>query len=55
LDGDLDTWWEAAPGHTNGTLTLTLPAAVTLDVISLQEAVDHRTPLEEHSSTSSPR
>jgi alpha-L-fucosidase len=42
LDGDLDTWWEAAPGHTNGTLTLTLPAAVTLDVISLQEAVDHR-------------
>jgi alpha-L-fucosidase len=42
LDGDLDTWWEAAPGHTNGTLTLTLPKAVTFDVVSLQEAVDHR-------------
>ncbi|HVM60941.1 MAG TPA: alpha-L-fucosidase [Verrucomicrobiae bacterium] len=42
LDGDLDTWWEAAPGHTNGTVTLTLPAAVTFDVVSLQEAVDHR-------------
>ncbi|MGA2176463.1 MAG: discoidin domain-containing protein [Verrucomicrobiota bacterium] len=42
LDGNLDTWWEAAPGHTNGALTLTLPAAVTFDVISLQEAVDHR-------------
>jgi len=42
LDGNLDTWWEAAPGHTNGTLTLTLPAAVTFDVVSLQEAVDHR-------------
>jgi alpha-L-fucosidase len=42
LDGNLDTWWEAAPGRTNGTLTLTLPAAVTFDVVSLQEAVDHR-------------
>ena len=42
LDGNLDTWWEAAPGHTNGKLTLTLPAAVTFDVVSLQEAVDHR-------------
>jgi alpha-L-fucosidase len=42
LDGNLDTWWEAAPGHTNGLVTLTLPAAVTFDVISLQEAVDHR-------------
>ena len=42
LDGDLDTWWEAAPGHTNGTLTLMLPKAVTFDVVSLQEAVDHR-------------
>jgi alpha-L-fucosidase len=42
LDGNLDTWWEAAPGHTNGILTLTLPAAVTFDVVSLQEAVDHR-------------
>ena len=42
LDGNLDTWWEAAPGHTNGSLVLTLPAAVTFDVVSLQEAVDHR-------------
>jgi alpha-L-fucosidase len=42
LDGNLDTWWEAAPGRTNGTLTLTLSAAVTFDVLSLQEAVDHR-------------
>jgi alpha-L-fucosidase len=41
-DGNLDTWWEAAPGHTTATLTLTLPAAVTFDVVSLQEAVDHR-------------
>ena len=31
-----------APGHTNGALTLTLPKAVTFDVVSLQEAVDHR-------------
>jgi alpha-L-fucosidase len=42
LDGNLDTWWEAAPGKTNATLTLTFPAAVTFDVVSLQEAVDHR-------------
>ena len=42
LDNNLDTWWEAAPGYTNGTLTLTLPKAVTFDVVSLQEAVDHR-------------
>lgn len=42
LDGNLDTWWETAPGRTNGALTLTLPKAVTFDVISLQEAVDHR-------------
>jgi alpha-L-fucosidase len=42
LDGNLDTWWEAALGKTNGTLTLTLPTAVTFDVVSLQEAVDHR-------------
>jgi len=42
LDGNLDTWWEAAPGQTNGTLTLTLPAAAAFDVVSLQEAVDHR-------------
>jgi alpha-L-fucosidase len=42
LDRNLDTWWEAAPGHTNGAVTLTLPKAVTFDVVSLQEAVDHR-------------
>jgi alpha-L-fucosidase len=42
LDGNLDTWWEAAPGRTNGTVTITLPKAVTFDVVSLQEAVDHR-------------
>ena len=42
LDGNLDTWWEAAPGHTNATVTLKLPKAVAFDVVSLQEAVDHR-------------
>ena len=42
LDGNLDTWWEAAPGQTSGTVTLTLPKVVTFDVVSLQEAVDHR-------------
>ena len=42
LDGNLDTWWEAAPGQNTGTVTLTLPQAVTFDVVSLQEAVDHR-------------
>jgi len=42
LDGNLDTWWEAAPGRTNGTVTLALPKPVTFDVVSLQEAVDHR-------------
>jgi len=42
LDGNLDTWWEAAPGQTNGTVTIALPKAVTFDVVSLQEAVDHR-------------
>jgi alpha-L-fucosidase len=41
-DGNLDTWWEAAPGHTSATVTLTLPGATTFDVVSLQEAVDHR-------------
>jgi alpha-L-fucosidase len=41
-DGNLDTWWEAASGHTNGSITLTLPQPVTFDVVSLQEAVDHR-------------
>ena len=42
LDGDLDTWWEAAPGRTGGTVTLALPRPATFDVVSLQEAVDHR-------------
>jgi len=42
LDGNLDTWWEAAPGQTNGTVMLTLPKTVAFDVVSLQEAVDHR-------------
>jgi alpha-L-fucosidase len=42
LDGNLDTWWEAAPGKTSAVLTVTLPADVTFDVVSLQEAVDHR-------------
>jgi alpha-L-fucosidase len=41
-DGNPDTWWEAAPGQHRGTFTLTLPAAITFDVVSLQEAVDHR-------------
>jgi alpha-L-fucosidase len=41
-DGDLDTWWEAAAGHTTGVFTVTLPAAAIFDVVSLQEAVDHR-------------
>jgi len=41
-DGDLDTWWEAAPGRSTATFTLTLPAAATFDVVSLQEAIDHR-------------
>lgn len=42
LDRNLDTWWEAAPGHTATTLTLKLRHPVTFDVVSLQEAVDHR-------------
>jgi len=41
-DGNLNTWWEAAPGKTEGTVTLTLPKPVSFDVVSLQEAVDHR-------------
>lgn len=41
-DGDLDTWWETAAGQTTAALMLTLPAAVTFDVVALQEAVDHR-------------
>ena len=41
-DGNLDTWWEAAPGHSTATFTLKLPAVITFDVVSLQEAVDHR-------------
>lgn len=42
LDGNLDSWWEAASGQTTATLTLKLPKTVTFDVVSLQEAVDHR-------------
>ncbi|HWA27475.1 MAG TPA: alpha-L-fucosidase [Lacunisphaera sp.] len=41
-DDNLDTWWEAAPGRTSASFTLTWSAAVTFDVVSLQEAVDHR-------------
>lgn len=41
-DGDLDTWWETAPGQHRGTFTLSLPAPTTFDVVSMQEAVDHR-------------
>ena len=42
LDGDLDTWWEAAPGQRAAALTLNLPRPETFDIVSLQEAVDHR-------------
>lgn len=42
LDGQLDSWWEAAPGRRDGTLTLQLPKPVAFDVVSLQEAVDRR-------------
>jgi alpha-L-fucosidase len=42
MDGDLDSWWEPEPGLRQGALTLTLPAPVTFDVVSLQEAVDLR-------------
>jgi alpha-L-fucosidase len=42
LDRNLDTWWEAAPGHTAAIVTLTLPARATFDVVSLQEAVAQR-------------
>lgn len=42
LDGSLDSWWEAAPGRTDGTLVLSLLRRTTFDVVSLQEAVDHR-------------
>jgi alpha-L-fucosidase len=42
LDDNLDTWWEAAPGQTGGAVTLSLTEPVTFDVVSLQEAVDHR-------------
>lgn len=42
LDGNLDSWWEAASGHSTATLMMKLPHRVTFDVISLQEAVDHR-------------
>lgn len=41
-DGKLDTWWEAAQGQIGGTVTLELPEPASFDVVSLQEAVDHR-------------
>lgn len=41
-DRNLDTWWEAAAGNHQGVFTMTLPSTVTFDVVSLQEAVDHR-------------
>ena len=48
LDGDLDTWWEAARGTRAAVLTLTLPEPRTFDVVSLQEAVDLRGQRIEH-------
>jgi alpha-L-fucosidase len=48
LDGDLDTWWEAASGARTAVLTLTLPEPRTFDVVSLQEAVDLRSQRIEH-------
>ncbi|MDR2463194.1 MAG: alpha-L-fucosidase [Verrucomicrobiales bacterium] len=42
LDGNLDTWWEAAAGKTAAELVLRLPSAVEFDVVSMQEAVDKR-------------
>jgi alpha-L-fucosidase len=42
LDDNLNTWWEAAAGQTNGTLTLTMSANITFDVVSLQEAAAQR-------------
>ncbi|MBN2068012.1 MAG: alpha-L-fucosidase [Opitutales bacterium] len=42
LDSNEDTWWETAAGRNSGSLVLNLPKAVTFDVVSLQEAVDHR-------------
>jgi alpha-L-fucosidase len=42
FDGNLDTWWEAGPGKTNGAVTFVWPKPVAFDVVSLQEAVDHR-------------
>ncbi|PTY07527.1 coagulation factor 5/8 type domain-containing protein [Opitutaceae bacterium EW11] len=41
-DGNLDSWWEAAPGARGGIVTLTFPTPIAFDVVSLQEAVDHR-------------
>ena len=38
-DGKLDSWWEAAPGRSGGTLTLQLAKPARFDVVSLQEAV----------------
>jgi alpha-L-fucosidase len=41
-DGKLDSWWEAAPGRNDGTLTLRLARPARFDVVSLQEAVARR-------------
>jgi alpha-L-fucosidase len=42
MDGDVDSWWEAAPGLKQAAVTLSLLAPVTFDVVALQEAVDRR-------------
>jgi len=47
-DGNLDSWWEAPAGATSATVTLKLPEPRTFDVLSLQEAVDHRGQRVEH-------
>lgn len=41
-DKDQDTWWEAREGARQAILTLELPEPRSFDVVSLQEAVDHR-------------
>ncbi|HEY9154414.1 MAG TPA: alpha-L-fucosidase [Opitutaceae bacterium] len=41
-DHNLDTWWEAAQGQAQATITVSLPAPRSFDVVSLQEAVDQR-------------
>ena len=41
-DGNPDTWWEPTAGAPTPTFALTLPAPVTFDVVSLQEAIGQR-------------